>query len=166
MKNGLVISDAGPVFSLAVIDKLEILNELFDEICIPKAVWEELTRDKTTDSYPKIVAFFQDKIREIKGQNTLTFIMDYGESESVILYKELNADFLLIDDRKARKIAENLDIQCIGTLGILSAAKDKGIIDELKPIFEAFLEKKRYYGLSLLNSLLKQHGESEIPNKS
>jgi hypothetical protein len=29
---------------------------------------------------------------KIKGFNELTFVMDYGESESVILYKELNAD--------------------------------------------------------------------------
>jgi predicted nucleic acid-binding protein len=39
MKNGLVIADSGPIFSLALIDKLEILNELFDEIKIPTAVW-------------------------------------------------------------------------------------------------------------------------------
>ena len=45
MKNGLVISDSGPIFSLAIIDKLGILDELFDEIYIPKAVWEELTRE-------------------------------------------------------------------------------------------------------------------------
>jgi predicted nucleic acid-binding protein len=34
--------------------------------------------------------------------------MDYGESEAVILYEEMSGNFLLIDDKKARKIAENL----------------------------------------------------------
>lgn len=48
MKNGLVIADAGPIFSLAIIDKLELLNQLFDEIKIPKAVWDEITLDKST----------------------------------------------------------------------------------------------------------------------
>ena len=38
MKNGLVIADAGPIISLAIIDKLELLNQLFDEIKISKAV--------------------------------------------------------------------------------------------------------------------------------
>lgn len=31
MKNGLLIADAGPIFSLAIIDKLDLLNQLFDE---------------------------------------------------------------------------------------------------------------------------------------
>jgi predicted nucleic acid-binding protein len=76
MENGVIISDAGPIFSLAIIDKLEILDKLFDEIYIPKAVWEELTRDKTTAHYQRIVDYFKDKTKEISGFNDLTFVMD------------------------------------------------------------------------------------------
>lgn len=166
MKNGLVIADAGPIFSLAIIDKLELLNQLFDEIKIPKAVWEEITWDKSTEFYTKIEQFFKPKVLNIKGFNDLTFTMDYGESESVILYKELNADFLLLDDKKARKIAENFDIVCIGTLGILSVAKSKGLIKELRPVFKTFLEKNRYYSLKLLNKLLVKHDERVIKHKA
>lgn len=162
MKNGLVIADAGSISSLAIIDELELLNQLFDEIKISKAVWEEVTLDKTTESYKRIDSFFKSKITNIKGFNELTFVMDYGESESVILYKELNADFLLIDDKKARRIAENFDIKCIGTLGILSAAKSKGIIKELNPIFKAFIENNRHYSIKLLNDLLEKYNELKI----
>ncbi|WP_194768474.1 DUF3368 domain-containing protein [Tamlana sp. I1] len=165
MKKGLVIADAGPIFSLAIIDKLELLNLIFDEIKIPKAVWEEITLDKSTEFYHKIELFFKSKVVNIKGFNELTFVMDYGESESVILYKELNADFLLIDDKKARKIAENFDIKCIGTLGVLSTAKDKGLIKELRPILQAFLKNDRYYSLKLLNILLERHNELKIKHK-
>lgn len=58
MKNGLVVSDSGPIFSLAIVDKLDILRSLFDELYIPKAVWEELTRDQTTAHYQKIVDYW------------------------------------------------------------------------------------------------------------
>lgn len=85
MKNGLVIADAGPIFSLAIVDKLELLNELFTEVRIPKAVWEEISLDKSTAFYTKIESFFKSKVTNIKGFNELIFIMDYGESESVIL---------------------------------------------------------------------------------
>jgi len=166
MKNGLVIADAGPIFSLAIINKLELLNQLFDEIKISKAVWEEITLDKSTEFYFNIEEFFKSKVLNIKGFNELTFVMDYGESESVILYKELKADFLLIDDKKARKIAENFDITCIGTLGILSAAKDKGLINDLRPIFKTFLENNRYYSIKLLNKLLERHNELKIKHKA
>ena len=107
MKNGLVIADAGPIFSLAIINKLEILNGLFTNIKIPHAVWEEITLYKSTEQYKNIHNFFKDKVMHISGFNELSFLMDYGESESVILYKEMDADFLLIDDKKARSIAEN-----------------------------------------------------------
>lgn len=166
MKNGLVIADAGPIFSLAIIDKLEILNQLFDEIKIPNAVWEEITLDKSTVFYKKIEEFFKPKVQNINGFNELTFVMDLGESESVILYKELSADFLLIDDKKARNIAENFGIRCIGTLGILSVAKDKGLVRDLKPIFKTFLENNRYYSIKLLNKLLEIHNESKIKHKA
>jgi len=85
MKNGLVIADSGPIFSLAIVDRLEILNSLFDSIKIPVAVWKEITLDKTAEHYQKIHLFFRDKTEEISGFNELSFLMDYGESESVIL---------------------------------------------------------------------------------
>jgi predicted nucleic acid-binding protein len=88
--------------------------------------------------------------------------MDYGESEAVILYKELKANYLLIDDKKARDIAENFGIQCIGTIGILSIARERKMIDELKTLFEVFLQNKRYYSLKLLNAILKIHDEEAI----
>ena len=165
MKNGLVIADSGPIFSLAIIDKLEILDALFDNIRIPLAVWEEISRDKTTEQYQSIHLFFKDKTEQIKGFNELSFIMDYGESESVILYKELQADFLLIDDKKARKIAQTLGLNCIGTLGLLSVAKDKDLIAELKPLFDIFLNNRRYYSIELLNAILSKHKESNLDYK-
>lgn len=166
MKNGLVISDSGPIFSLAIIDKLNLLDSLFDEIFIPRAVWEEVTKDTTTEHHQRIVAYFKNRIQEIKGANKLTFVMDYGESEAVILYNELDADFLLIDDKKARDIAENFGVNCVGTIGILSIAKEKGSIDALRPIFELFLKNKRFYSLKLLNMILRKHNEEEIKQEA
>jgi uncharacterized protein len=123
MKNGLLIADSGPVFSLALINELRLLDCLFDEIRIPHAVWEEITLNKTTKFYKEVFDFFETKTIKISSFNDLTFLMDYGESESLILYKELNADFLLIDDKKARNIAENFNISCIGTLAYYQSQK-------------------------------------------
>lgn len=166
MQRGLVIADAGPIFSLAVINKLEILNVLFDKIKIPNAVWEEITLNKTTEQYHNIHTFFKDKTQQINGFNDLSFIMDYGESESVILYKELQADFLLVDDKKARRIAENFGINCIGTIGLLAVAKEKKLISKLRPLFIKFLNCKRFYSVTLLNTILDNHKEKKIDKNS
>lgn len=164
MRNGLVIADSGPIFSLALIDKLDLLDKLFDEVKISHAVWIEISKDDSKPFHKRTYSYFHDKVVQIKGFNELTFIMDYGESESVILYKELNANFLLIDDKKARSIAENLGINCVGTLGLLSIAKDKGFVDNLKDLFVMFLNNHRFYSLDLLNTLLIKKGETKINN--
>lgn len=162
MKRELVVSDSGPIFSLAIVNQLHLLDELFEEIYVPKAVWDEITLHKTVSHYKRIFDFFQFKVKHISKDNVLSFIMDYGESEAVTLYKEIDADLLLIDDKKARMLAENLGIECIGTLGILSKARSEGLIQELRPIFEAFIKAKRYYSTKLLNTVLHYHDEEEI----
>jgi len=162
MKNGLVIADSGPIFSLAIIDKLDILNKLFDEVKISNAVWIEISTDESKPFHERICSYFKGKVEKIKGFNELTFVMDFGESESVILYKELKANFLLIDDKKARSLAENFGINCVGTIGLLSIAKDKGLVDNLKPLFDLLLQNHRYYSITLLNEILVQKGEIKI----
>ncbi|CAD5264568.1 MULTISPECIES: DUF3368 domain-containing protein [unclassified Imperialibacter] len=162
MKNGLVIADSGPIFSLALANKLHVLDALFDDVKIPQAVWAEICLDKTTSFYSRIYDYFKARVQKVKGFNELTVVMDFGESEAVMLYKELEADFLLLDDKKARNIAENFGMKCVGTIGILSLAKDKGLIEELRPIFETFLLNKRYYSIELLNTVLIQKGENSL----
>lgn len=162
MKNGLVIAGSGPIFSLASINKLHLLDSIFDDVKIPQAVWKEITRKKSVIYYGKIVNYFENKVLKIKASNELSFIMDYGESESVILFREQNANFLLIDDKKARQIAENLNIKCIGTLGLLVAAKEKGVVKNIQPLFQKLIENKRYYSIELLNNILIQNNEDII----
>ena len=49
MKKGLVISDTGPIISLAIVNKLHLLEEIFEEVNIPLAVWNELTLDPSVE---------------------------------------------------------------------------------------------------------------------
>jgi predicted nucleic acid-binding protein len=39
----IIVSDASPVIALAVCGKLDELDALFEDICIPQAVFNELT---------------------------------------------------------------------------------------------------------------------------
>jgi predicted nucleic acid-binding protein len=52
-----------------------------------------------------------------------------------------------------------MNINCIGLIGLLSIAKDKGLIERLKPLFEKFFINKRYYSKELLNAILLTKGE-------
>jgi len=71
-----------------------------------------------------------------------------------------------MDDKKARKIAENFGSNCIGTIRLLSVAREKKIISELKPLFETFLRNKRFYSITLLNTILEKHKENSLHFKA
>lgn len=82
-----------------------------------------------------------------------------GEVEAMALYKFLSADFLLIDDHRARLIAETNDIRCIGALGILLLAKQKKHINEIFSYIQIIKESPIHYSDELLAKVLQLAGE-------
>ncbi len=94
MKNGLAIVDSGPIISLALVDKLWILDEVFDKVVIPKAVWDEVTIDSSKPFVPAIQKYFKTKTTPIKGFNELTLfwimgnlnLLSYTEKPKLIFY--------------------------------------------------------------------------------
>jgi len=161
-RNVKIVLDTGPIISLAVIDRLDIFAELFDEIFIPVAVRDELRACNHFRFHPDIASFLKNRVKKIKSLNELVLILGKGESESILLYKELNADFLVIDDKKARLIAEEFGINCIGTLALLIKAQKLGLIKKLKPVFESLIANRRFYSRAVLNSILVQLNEDVI----
>jgi hypothetical protein len=159
----VVIADTGALISLIHIGQLDLIEEVFGNFYIAKAVWDELQKYDNPDFDVSILKDIESKVKVIKTKNHLSVIMDYGESESAILYEELNANYLLIDDNKARLIAESLNINCIGTLGLLIKAKQKGLLTELKPLFKKLLLFGRFFSKKLLNDILVKLGESKLP---
>ncbi len=145
----VVIADTGAIISLIHIKQLDLVEQIFGEYYITKAVWIELNNYEHPKFDTSELIKIKSKVKEIHSTNYLSMIMDYGEAESSILYQELQADYLLIDDNKARKIAESLGINCIGTLGLLLKAKDKNLVG-------------RYFAKTLLNNVLEQIGEQKL----
>ncbi|MFO7658988.1 MAG: DUF3368 domain-containing protein [Bacteroidales bacterium] len=158
----IVVGDTGALLSLIHIDQLDLIENIFGEFYIAEAVWIELNNYDNPDFNNFAIKALEPRIVKIHSRNHLSMVMDYGESESVILFEELNADYLLIDDNKARLVAESLNVNCIGTLGLLLKAKQKGLIKELKPLFYDLLMAGRFFSINLLNEILNRSGESNL----
>lgn len=150
-----------------MVDKLWLLTQFFEEVYIPQAVWEEAVEQGKRPGVDVIRDFFVGRvkqIREIPGE--LGYMVDRGEAEAMALYQELDADFLLIDDKKARQIAEIQGVVCIGSLSILVEAKKKNMIEALRPLFLNLIENKRYFSIQLFNSLLMSAGEDPLERQN
>ena len=157
----LLIADTSPLISFILVEKLDILEKLFPNYIIPEAVWNELNKHNEIRNFDKELIKLSKKVRKIKNYFPLSGI-DVGETDAIILYKELKADFLLIDDKRARRTAEAMDINCIGALAVLYKAKQKKLIVELRPVFQQLINMKRFYSKSYLNLLLSKVKETEL----
>ncbi len=158
----VLIADTSPLISLIIINKSDILKKLFPDFLLPLAVWEELDSHVQLKSYAKELNFLYQHVKILKGNQLIIPGIDKGETEAIQLYIELGVNILLIDDKKARSIAELMDIKCIGTLALLTLAKKKGLIKTLKPLFNQLLKHKRFFSKKLLNEILLMNDEKEL----
>ena len=106
----------------------------------------------------------KDKIIEVKNRKAVEYLelmIDGGEAETIVLAEELNANAVLIDDLKARKIATLRGLNIIGTIGVLLDAKERGFINEVKPLLEELMKRKIRISKELYNHALELAHEVE-----
>lgn len=159
----IVVSDTTPISSLYQIGRLELFPRLFKKIIIPDAVYNEILElEKKGFNIDEITSADWIEVKKPESSDlveTLLNDLDYGESEAIALAKELNADFLLIDERKGRQIAESLGINIIGLIGMLIEAKKKGIIPNIKVLLDKLKSAGFWIRDDLYNAILKESGE-------
>lgn len=152
-----VICNASPIIGLFAIDKVGILWELFDEIVMPKAVYDELCADsvkhrKETEELKRLVSCGKLQICQIQNKElvkTLYGKLHFGELEVIVGAKEQNIRLAIIDEKAARKLAAEFLVDTIGILGILMLAKQRGILLQIKPE----LDKLRSSGYRISDGL-------------
>jgi predicted nucleic acid-binding protein len=156
-----VISDSSPLITFHLIDKIDILEKIVEEIVIPEAVYNEITviSKKGSKIFQKWAIDKVIKINDISFIKILEMHLGKGEAQVIALANEIEFDLLLIDDLKARKIAQQLDHRCIGSLGILLNAKKQGTIPNIKSIVDLMLEQDIYIDNNLYDHILKLANE-------
>lgn len=162
----IVISDTTPILSLLKAGKLELLQTLYGEILVPEAVYKELISNPAFAEEAAIIASCPFlAVMEVRNKEAVELLrkvtgLDAGESESLILYGEQNADLLIMDEHKGRSIAKKMDVEHIGTMGILMQAFDEGFLSamDVQESLEKLLSKDIRLSKSLCNRVLKYVG--------
>ena len=159
----IVISDTSVISGLIKIQQLTLLKEVFSEITIPPAVLselEELRRFGYDLSALNQAHWISERIpSDSKLINKFEEVLDRGEAEAIALAKELKADFLLLDEKKGRRIAEEEGLTVIGLVGILIRAKRLQIIPKVKPILDALIKHNFRISTALYQTVLKKAEE-------
>lgn len=155
-----VVSNATPIISLASVDKLSLLKDIFGKVYVPRAVVNEIRTGKYPGHKELDSDFFE--IAEVNNKINLSFLLndlDLGEAESIVVAKEIEADLLLIDERLGYKMAQLQELPVIGTLTVLLMGKKRGLIQAVKPVLDEMIEKGRWYSEKVYNHFLKSIGE-------
>ena len=153
----MIIGDSSALVALSIMNQLDLLEIVFGTIYVPQAVYNEVTISSKPQSR-KLKTFLKDKITSVEI-NISQMGLGRGELEAIALYKNMNADFLLIDDRRAKSFAKLNDVNVIGSLGVMVLAKELGRVESIREDLEKLLDSDIFISESLINRVLVSVGE-------
>lgn len=120
------IVDATPLIALSLVGRLTLLREMFDEVIVPATVYDEVVvqgrgrpgaQELAQADWLQVVPFDADATIE-----PLLLELDAGELSVLLLAQQLQPDWVIIDERLARRVAQAMGLPVKGTLGVLLAA--------------------------------------------
>jgi len=152
----ILIADSSALVALSICDNLDLLNTLFGEVKVPQAVYDEISVSNKPEALA-LTKFLSGRVESVNTDNYvyLDAYADAGETEAMLLYKQIDADWLLIDDKRGRKIAVVNKIKTIGSLGVLLTAKKRGLIKKIKPKLDLLAKSELYLSDTLVKTILE-----------
>lgn len=155
--------DATPLIALAKIGQLSWLPDLFGEVLIPGAVYSEIViAGAGRIGAAEIQAASWIRMEAVVDRTKVNYLLtqlDIGEAEAIVLAQEQQADWVLVDETKARAIAQRLGMRLIGTVGLLLLAKQQGKITGVRPLLDALRSQQFRLSQTVYDLVLKQAQE-------
>jgi predicted nucleic acid-binding protein len=125
----IIIADTSCLILLSNINELDLLQKIYGNVFITEIIAEEFG-----EQLPEWIII--EQVNDLNKQKLLELQIDRGEASAITLAIENKNSTIIIDDYKARKIAEQLGINFTGTFGILLKAKNMQLIPLIKPILD------------------------------
>lgn len=160
----IVVSNTTPLIGLASIQRFQLLERLFGEIHIAQAVYDEavVAGREAGGARQQVLAATWIKTLPVHDRLAVDMLLgelDLGEAETIVLARELNTDWVLMDEKKGRRKLAQLDMPKIGTLGILLKAKQVGLLSAVQPEIERLRRQGFSISQSVVEAVLQQVDE-------
>jgi hypothetical protein len=135
-----IVSNATPLIYLAKTDNLNLLKAIANQVYIPEAVFQEVViegkrlGEKNAYRVEKCINQGWLRVKEVKNLLSFDFPLHYGELEVISLAGQEGIKKVLIDDAKARSLADLAGLKPVGTLWVILQAVKNRMLD-----FDEFL---------------------------
>ncbi len=157
------VCNTGPLLGLYRVRRLELLSTLLPEVIIPREVAEEIVLAPHADA-----AFLAQELTRFtvleayaEPDPLLSTELDPGEAAVIVSARARGTCHVILDDRKARRIASVVyGLQVKGTAGLFLAAKQRGLIVEIRPLFEEMRAQGYFLSDRLIHECLVRAGET------
>jgi uncharacterized protein len=146
----IVVSDTSPIRALKHLGLLDLLEKLYGSVYVPDAVAAELRKANRLCGAIEVGDFPFLKVHAPKDQARVRMVsatLDDGEAAALVLAVEIAADFVLIDERLGRRVAEQMGLTPVGVLGVLAESKERKLIAAVRPLVER-LEKELQFRMA------------------
>ena len=151
-KYSVVIADTSCFILLDKINELDLLQKIFKHITTTEEIAKEF--NKPLPQWVSIQSPTNPRYSEL-----LEIEVDKGEASAISLALEIDSSLLILDDQKARKLAERLRLNYTGTLGILLKAKELGILTSIKPVLQKIQQTNFRFSEKVLSEILQAADE-------
>lgn len=161
MRDGPVVLNNTPLVALWLLNRLELLRDLFGNVVIPTAVRTEFFAVNSADREEALLAAPWITVTALQSaRQALVYTgLDEGEAAVLALAIEQNARLVVIDERRARRYAKRLKLPLTGSLGLLLLAKERGLVAEIAPLLERLTAAGLYLSPSLIELVQKMADE-------
>lgn len=149
----IVISDTSCLILLSKIEMISLVRELYGKILVTDIVASEYG-----EPLPEFI-----EIRKLKDNVQFKILeqsIDAVEASSIALGLEIPNSLIILDDKKARKIAFQLNIPYTGVIGILVQAKKLGKIKKVKPFLELLKSSGMWVSSEIYSEILSITNEN------
>lgn len=154
----IVVSDTSPMRALVHLQLIPVLTALFDEIMVPPQVAAELLRGAARSPGFDVALVPGVTVRAPADQRRVTELMrelDPGESEALALALERGIDTVLIDETNGRRVAGRHGLQVVGTFGILTRAKARGLVSQVLPLVDRLAAETNFFVSAALRETVR-----------
>lgn len=163
MADGLIVCNTGPLIALSILGQLHLLERLYRRVLVPEAVLREVVgagAGRIGAAEVQAASWLERPIDESPPDPLLSGQLGPGEAAVIATAHRLQALLVLLDDRRARRIAERAySLRVKGTAGILVSAKRTGLIPAVRPLLEALSRDGYYLSDRLIERATREAGE-------
>jgi len=156
-----VVLNSSVIIALSTLGYFNKLKQIFKEILIAKAVYEEICiKGRGLIGERELLEAVKNNIiivKDVKNRLLVNALVDplaMGEAETITLASEERADYTVIDDKLARRRAKSMKLNVIGTLRILRLMYDAKFIDKHELINA--LEKLKETGFRISEDIISR----------